>query len=287
MQPVVARRGRIAQGCKLWTRCNPSAFRLGARQRRGACGPVDAPATGFDRRCNCAGAVIGASVCWLALLRSRFADESIGIGIAGVFVIALDQQPLRLATALLRGAHQLPPAMEFFSMQREIDLALGHGFERIASGTPDAMIKDVDVAGAIVAGRNVAFEGRVTQRMIFDLDRQPLLSDTQRRTFRHRPALQNALHLQAEVVVPRARMVQLHHEDGTFAALVRHRIGRLRGVDETPLAGVFAQAHAGLAAGIGRVLCRLAPRCLGGRFLRRRFCSRFLAGHLLLRRRLG
>src|SRR5690606_8145429 len=117
----------------------------------------------------------------------------------------------------------------------------GQRLERIALGVPHAAVEDVDVTRTVMALRDVALEVGVTDGMVLDLDGQALLARTQRGPLGDRPALETAVHLQAEVVVARSRVVQLDDEDRAPAALARGRdVARFRGFAEAALAGVLA-----------------------------------------------
>ena len=67
-------------------------------------------------------------------------------------------------------------------------------------------------SGAILALGNGAFEIRIVERVILDGDRQPLFAGHKARPARHRPALQRAVDLEAEVVVQPSRVVFLDDE---------------------------------------------------------------------------
>src|SRR5690606_32783028 len=110
----------------------------------------------------------------------------------------------------------------------------------------------------------------VVERMVLDLDREAALAEPVGRALGHGPALERAVHLQAEVVVPGAGVVELHHEDRALAAAgTRGGVVGFRGLAEAALACVLAQAHpappSGTLAGAG-LLGRLARlgRLLGG-----------------------
>ena len=76
-----------------------------------------------------------------------------------------------------------------------------------------------------IGGNIVAFDqfsddhrgGAYFQRVVFHLHRHPLHLGIEARALRHRPTLQRVAHLQPEVVVAVAGMVQLDHEDRPMA----------------------------------------------------------------------
>ena len=59
---------------------------------------------------------------------------------------------------------------------------------------------------------NGAFEIAVIERMVLDLDRQPLVVRIERGTARHRPGFEDAVEFQPEIVMQPGRVVLLDHE---------------------------------------------------------------------------
>jgi len=96
---------------------------------------------------------------------------------------------------------------------------------------------------AVLALGDLAFESRVIDRVVLDFHRHPLDVRVVRRPLGHRPAFQRIAHLQAEVVVPSAGVVQLHHEQRALSLrqlLAGLGLARLR---KLPFAPVLRQAH--------------------------------------------
>src|SRR4029077_18383716 len=112
---------------------------------------------------------------------------------------------------------------------------------RVVDGSPFAAIPDQYGPAAILALRNGALKRVVVDRMILDLDRQPLLARHQARTARHRPALHHAVMLKPQVVMQPARGVLLDHELAALAApLLAARLG---GRVELALGVIGLKAH--------------------------------------------
>ncbi len=201
-------------------------------------------------------------------------QQIISLHIPGLLVIAFDQQPLVLL-ALHRGAHQFPPALEPFTVQDEVHLAGRDRLQRIAIAGPGAVVVDVHMPGAVMAAGDIAGKRRVGQRVIFNLHREPFFTNAQRGAFRHRPALEHAVGFQPEVVMARAGVVQLHHEDRSPRRRAAALGIRLGGAIEAAFAAVFLQGHVGLPGfargrALGGFLGRLAC-CLGRLFGRSGF----------------
>ena len=116
-------------------------------------------------------------------------------------VTLLEQDPRILLVAGLGDAHQLPEAGELFAVQLEQQLALGHAVARVADRLPVAAVPDDHRAGAVLARRDRAFEAAVGHGMVFDMDRHALLGRIEAWALGHRPAQQDAVELEAKVVV--------------------------------------------------------------------------------------
>ncbi len=81
-----------------------------------------------------------------------------------------------------------------------------------------AAIPDLDAAGAVVPGRDLALEGRVRERVVLDVDGEVLRAGLERHALRDRPAGERAVSLEPEVVVEPASIMALNHEDRRLAA---------------------------------------------------------------------
>ena len=76
-----------------------------------------------------------------------------------------------------------------------------------------AAVPDLDGPRAVVALRDLALEAPVLERVILDVDCEVLLARLERHALRHGPRSENAVALEAKVVVEPARVVPLHDED--------------------------------------------------------------------------
>ncbi len=157
-------------------------------------------------------------------------------------VLRLDQQPV---IALLAGpavhAHQMPAALKLSALEPEFQTAFLQAALRILFGLPLAAVPQHDGAAAVLAFRDRAFEFVVFDRVVFDLDGEPLLARHQGRTARHRPALHHAVELEAQVVVQPRRRVLLDDESRAFAP--RGLAARLFSDVETALFPISRQRH--------------------------------------------
>src|SRR5215472_16954450 len=103
-------------------------------------------------------------------------------------VALLDQEPVLTLAAGMAPAHphQGPFAVQFLPVQLEFERALfvgllGIGIER----RPAAAIPDHRGAGAILALGDDSFEAAIFERMVLDMNREPLFSGIGTRPFRH------------------------------------------------------------------------------------------------------
>ena len=196
--------------------------RLGRPARRFACDLIDRP-SGLDQ--------------------FRPFLEEVGVsGGAGVFVVALDQEPILALLARL-GAHpdQMPAAVEFLAAKLELEMALLQASVRVADRRPCSTIPDDDRATAIFALGDRSLEIGIFQRVVLDRDREPLLARNQARAAGHRPALEHAVQRQPKIVVQPGGVVLLDDED--IAALDRLASLRLGGRFEVALASIGFKRH--------------------------------------------
>ena len=108
--------------------------------------------------------------------------------------------------------------MQLVAMQVEFEVALGEaalGILRI----PIAAVPELHRAAAILILRNRAFEIAVVERMVLDLDREPLVMRVERRSSRDGPGFEHAVEFQPEIVVQARCGMLLDHE----AALLGRR----------------------------------------------------------------
>ena len=111
------------------------------------------------------------------------------VALMGEFVAMLDQQPVGslAAEAVAAHAHQHPAAAQALTFQGEFELALFQSFVGIALGDPIAAVPQLDRAAAILTFGDRPLEVAIIQRVVLDLDRQPLVVRIERGTLGHRP----------------------------------------------------------------------------------------------------
>jgi hypothetical protein len=142
----------------------------------------------------------------------QFVDQREFGGRTRVIVFLLDQQPWRLLFATALHPHERPAAMHLVPVQRELDAALGKACARVFQRLPGTLVPDDHLAGAVLLGRNRAFEVRVRDRVVLDLHGHPLVVRVVAGAFRHGPAFHRAVELEPEIVVQAAGPVLLDHE---------------------------------------------------------------------------
>ncbi len=122
--------------------------------------------------------------------------ENVGGGARGGIAL-LEQQPVLGLLARLRlESGQHPAAVQLLAGEPELQGAGGEALVDVVHRRPDAGIPDDHRPAAIFALRDHAFEVDIFERMIFGLDRQPLVVGIERGAFRHRPALEHITDLQ-------------------------------------------------------------------------------------------
>ena len=132
--------------------------------------------------------------------------------------------------------------MQFEAAKLEEELALLETLVRVLEGEPDTLVPDDDLARAVVALGNDAFEIRVLDRMVFHHDREALLGDVGGRALGDGPTDEGPSPFEAEVVVEPPRRVFLDHEHPGFrpVGVVRQPQAAegLRGLRGGPLGAV-------------------------------------------------
>ena len=84
---------------------------------------------------------------------------------------------------------------------------------------PITAVPQHDRAAAILTLGNRPFEVAVIERMIFDLDRKPLVMGIERRPFGDSPGFENAIQLEPQIVVEAGGVVLLNDESATGRGL--------------------------------------------------------------------
>src|SRR5262245_32336513 len=133
----------------------------------------------------------------------------------------------------------MPAPLELAAFELELEVTLGQLLVRVAVCRPAAAVPDDDAAGAILAFGNAALELGVIERMVLDMHREALVLWRQARAPGDGPALQDAVELEAQVVVQTARGVLVHDEQ--LPGLAAQFAARLRAAREVALAMVVAQ----------------------------------------------
>src|SRR5262245_19514682 len=174
-------------------------------------------------------------------------------GIAAVrhrfFVALLDQQPVLapLASGLAAHPHQRPVSVQLLAFEREFkrSLAIGRLGVRIL-WNPGAAIPQEHGPAAIFTLWDDAFERAVIERMVLDMDGEALLSGIEARPFGDCPALQDAVELEAEIVMqpPRSMLLNDKGEPGVGLSARPSGSGRLRRLPKIAFASVFLESHA-------------------------------------------
>ena len=125
-------------------------------------------------------------------------------------VAMLDQQPASAVAAF--GADERPGAFQLHAVELQLQVALlqrrGHVVDQ---RLPGALVPQHHDAGAVAVGDD-AFECAVLDGMILDVHRQPLVRRIDGRAFGHGPRQQDAVVLEAQVVVQMAGQVLLDAE---------------------------------------------------------------------------
>src|SRR5262249_31545807 len=115
----------------------------------------------------------------------------------------------------------------------------------------DAAVPDLDGARAVLAGRDLAGEGGVVERVILDVDGEGTRAGLERHALGHGPGSEDAVPLEAEVVVEPAGIVALDDEDRRLSAPAPAE--RLRCLVRIALAPVIVELCQSFSTGMRKV----------------------------------
>ena len=185
--------------------------------------PIHIEAMMPQNSCGCSLTTFGpGTMPWMIIAPIIFATVVSGIahmrdakkvGRVGGGVVLLDQQPvLPLLARLALHAHEMPAAAELLPVQFEFQMALGIAFVGVTHRRPGAAIPDDDGAAAIFALGDRALEIAIGERVVLHMHGEPLVARHQARAPCHRPAFQDTIHFQAQVVVQARGIVFLDDE---------------------------------------------------------------------------
>src|SRR5205823_14408669 len=138
---------------------------------------------------------------------------------------------------------QRPASLELFAIELELEMALFVARDRVVAGGPRATIPQHHRAGAVLVGRDDALETTVFERMVFDMDREPLVLRIQARALGYRPAQQDAVELEPEVIMQATCGVLLDHKGQRLRLAARDPSARLGGEAEVALFTIALKAH--------------------------------------------
>ena len=174
-------------------------------------------------------------------------QDVVGLALFGEFVTVLDQEPVGAlaAVAVALHPHQHPAAVQLVAVQGEFQVALLEAALGII-GFPGAAIPQHDGAAAILVVRNGAFEIAVIERVILDLDRQPLVMRIERGPLGDRPGFEDAVELQPQIVMQARCVMLLDHEPPLLRRRDLDVAGGLRRLAEIallPVRAEFLQRH--------------------------------------------
>jgi hypothetical protein len=124
-------------------------------------------------------------------------------------------------------------------VEQELELALAQPLARVADRLPCPAVPEQHGAAAVLALGDHALEAAILDGMVLGLHGEALVRRVEARPLRHRPAEEDAVELEAEVVVEPPRGVLLDHER---VALPAARLPRWLGrAGEVPFAAVFGE----------------------------------------------
>src|ERR1700732_4194550 len=154
------------------------------------------------------------------------------------FIVRLDEQPwLGFLSGSRPHPNQVPTPFEPAAVGPNHQMPFRKPLLRIALRLPSAAVPDDHRARAIFALLNIPTEIKVFDRVVLGADRKPLFADREARAFGDRPAFQDSVHLEPQIVMQPARRVFLNDELSALAP--DSRTCRLRSPGKVALPGIF------------------------------------------------
>ena len=164
-----------------------------------------------------------------------------------VLSLAEEEPVLLVAGEVCR--HERPRSLEPLAVQPHGEAAVPLLLEELVR----AAVPDLDGARPVVPLRDLTLEAPVLEWMVLDMDGEVLLARLERDALRHRPRGENAVPLEAEVVVEPPGVVPLHDED-RLLCLTAPTAKRLGGLLPVSLALVLRELLAHEAFSESRVV---------------------------------
>src|SRR5439155_8387902 len=123
--------------------------------------------------------------------------------------------------------HERPDSLEALAVEADGQLAVALLLDELVG----AVIPDLDRSGAVLAGRDLAGEGGVLERVVLDVHGEGAAARLKRHPLGHRPRGEGTVPLEPEVVVEPPGVVALDDEDrAAGASPAPERLGRLAGI---------------------------------------------------------
>src|SRR3984893_13850987 len=124
----------------------------------------------------------------------------------------LDQKPIGpfAAGPVMFHADENPAAVQTLSLQRELEVAARKRFlwRLVAFGLPISAAPELNRPAAIFALGDRSLEVPIIERVILDLDREPLIMGIERWPAGHGPRFKDPVELKPKIVMqPRCRML--------------------------------------------------------------------------------
>jgi hypothetical protein len=124
----------------------------------------------------------------------------------------LDQKPIGAFAAVSVPLHadENPASVQTLSLQHELEVAASKRFlwRLVAFGLPISAVPELNRPAAIFAVGDRSLEVPIIERVILDLDREPLIVGIERRAARHSPRFKDTIELKSKIVMQlRCRML--------------------------------------------------------------------------------
>ena len=175
--------------------------------------------------------------------RAILGEDRAGVAFSSVLIPMLDQKPIGpfAAGPVMLHADENPAAVQTLSLQHELEVATSKRFlwRLVAFGLPISAVPELNRPAAIFALGDRSLEVPIVERVILDLNREPLVMGIERWPAGHSPRFKDTIELKPKIVMqPRCGML-LDDKPPTIGGGDLRLAAWLRSPRKIPLGAVF------------------------------------------------
>src|SRR6202040_469244 len=129
--------------------------------------------------------------------RAILGEDRVGVTFSSVLIPMLDQEPIGpfAGGPVMLHADENPAAVQTLSLQHELEVAASKRllWRLVAFGLPKSAVPALNRPAAVFAPGDRSLEVPIIERVILDLDREPLVMEIERRAAGHGPRFKDTV----------------------------------------------------------------------------------------------